>query len=212
MSSVPCFDHNYLEYDSWFEENAAIYRAEVRVLGALLPNSGKIIEIGVGTGRFAALLKVPFGVEPSRNMALLARSRGIAVCQAFGELLPFPGESFDCVVLVTVLCFIEEERPFIKECRRLIRPRGHLLIGMIDPQSHLGAVYEACKSDDIFYRFASFRSVEHMVSLVKDSGFEIVDSRQTILGMPHQASEWDDIRDGYGAGAFVGLLARITDS
>lgn len=208
MSSVPLFNRNYLEYDSWFEKNAAILQAEIRVLEALLPGGGEILEVGAGTGRFAVALGATYAVEPSRNMARVVKSRGCTVCQALGERLPFERERFDCVVLITVLCFVDNERPIIAECWRVIKRQGHLLIGMIDAQSQLGAVYEARKSSDTFYGAASFHSVEHTVSLVKAAGFEIAASRQTILGMPYQTPGWDDLRDKWGDGAFVGLLAR----
>jgi len=212
MSTVTIFDHNYVHYDRWFEENASVYQAEVRALKALLPKGGTALEVGAGTGRFAVALELLFAVEPSRNMASVARSRGVAVCQAFGEALPYPRQSFDWILMATVLCFVDNEKAILAECHRVTRPQGHLLIGMIDPQSQLGAIYEARKSTDAFYSVASFHSVEHTTHLLKDGGFEVEDCAQTILGMPYQTPGWDDVRSGYGSGAFVGLLARKLDA
>ena len=212
MSSVSIFDENYLQYDSWFDENTAVFQAEVLALKALLPNCGKALEVGAGTGRFGVALELRYAVEPSRNMALIAKSRGIAVCQALGESLPFPRESFDCVLLITVLCFVENERSLLAECHRVIKPQGHVLIGMIDPKSQLGAIYETRKAINIFYRAASFQSIGHTISLLKDAGFEVTNRAQTIFGMPYQTPGWDDIKCGSGGGAFVGLLARKLDA
>lgn len=39
----------------------------------LLPNIGKGVEIGVGTGRFSAPLGIKLGVDPSWEMSKLAR-------------------------------------------------------------------------------------------------------------------------------------------
>jgi hypothetical protein len=46
----------------------------------MLPEGGTGIEIGVGTGRFAAPLGIKVGVEPARAMGEIARrERGIEV-------------------------------------------------------------------------------------------------------------------------------------
>jgi hypothetical protein len=83
---------------------------------------------------------------------------------------------------------------------------------MIDPQSQLGTIYESRKATDIFYSAASFHSIEHTFSLLKNARFEIVDRAQTIVGLPHQTPGWDDTKKGWGEGAFVGLLARKLDA
>jgi hypothetical protein len=83
---------------------------------------------------------------------------------------------------------------------------------MIDPQSRLGAVYEARKATDVFYRVASFHSVGHTLSILRHAGFEITNRAQTILGMPYQTPGWEDVKAGYGNGAFVGLLATKLDA
>jgi hypothetical protein len=51
-----------------------------------IPIGRKGLEVGVGTGRFAQALNIPYGVEPSRAMANLARKRGIELPQSgFGK-------------------------------------------------------------------------------------------------------------------------------
>jgi ubiquinone/menaquinone biosynthesis C-methylase UbiE len=69
-----------------------------------IPGSGSGVEIGVGTGRFAASLGIPIGVEPAPRMAELARHRGIEVLEGVAKSkLPFADGSFDFAVLVTVV-------------------------------------------------------------------------------------------------------------
>ena len=84
------FEANIDRYDRWYEEHRRAYRAELDAVRRLLPAAGSGLEIGVGTGRFAAPLGVGVGLDPSLgNAALrapprrfdgLRRRRGAAVC------------------------------------------------------------------------------------------------------------------------------------
>jgi ubiquinone/menaquinone biosynthesis C-methylase UbiE len=212
MSSVTVFDQNYLQYDTWFDENAPVFEAEIRALRGLLPTGGTALEVGAGTGRFAVALGIPHAVEPSHNMARVAKSRGIAVCRALGESLPYPSEIFDSALLITVLCFVQDQGPLISECCRVTKSQGQLLIAMIDPHSQLGAIYESRKATDVFYRVASFHSIDQTISLLHNAGLEVTNCAQTIMGMPYHTPGWDETRSGFGEGAFVGLLARKLDA
>jgi len=51
-------------YDRWYERHPAAYAAELAALRALRPSFRRGLEVGVGTGRFAAPLGVAFGVRP----------------------------------------------------------------------------------------------------------------------------------------------------
>jgi SAM-dependent methyltransferase len=56
-----------------------------------MPSVGDAVEIGVGSGRFAAPIGVRFGVDPARVMLQIARSRGVDAAMGVGEALPFAG-------------------------------------------------------------------------------------------------------------------------
>jgi len=212
MSSLPAFDNNYVEYDRWFDDNPAVFEAEIRAVKALFPSHGTALEVGAGTGRFTVALGAAHAAEPSHNMALVAKARGAVVSQAVGEALPYVTGAFDCVLLITVLCFVHDEQQVIDECRRVLRSEGHLLLATLDPQSELGLGYESRKAENAFYSGASFRPIGHTISLLQDSGFEVVDLAQTIIGMPYRTPGWDELKKGIGAGAFAVILARNLDA
>ena len=67
------------------DQHLPAYEPEIRAVKELVPPSGKGLEIGVGTGQFAALLGVKVGVEPAKAMAAIARKRkrGIKVLDAY---------------------------------------------------------------------------------------------------------------------------------
>jgi len=86
------FQRTWKSYDAWYDGHQALYQSELAALKKAVP-SGEGLEIGVGTGRFAAPLGVRFGLDPAWNMRRLAKKRKILVIQGLGESLPFKNES-----------------------------------------------------------------------------------------------------------------------
>jgi SAM-dependent methyltransferase len=133
------------EYDAWFDRNAGLYEAELHAIKAGLPASGCGLEIGVGTGRFAATLGIRTGLDPSPAMAAIARTRGVDVTIGKAELLPFVGEEFDYALIVTTICIAGDLGAAFREAARVLKPGGSLVVGFIDRDSPLGRQYAARK-------------------------------------------------------------------
>ncbi len=208
MAGVDVFDQYAREYDSWFDKHPELYRAEVNAVRRFVPPVGIGIEIGVGTGRFSVPFGVPFGVEPSCPMAQAGKHRGIAVCQAVGERVPFPDGQFDFALLVTVICFIDDVPVLLQEAWRALKPGGRLILGFIDRDSVLGKLYESRKESDEFYHQARFYSAAQVADHVLQVGFDRLEFCQTLFGLPRETPEIEPVREGYGEGAFVVLSAR----
>lgn len=207
IDRVTAFDKHAGEYDFWFDENKQIYQAEVNALRRLIPQTGFGIEVGVGTGRFAIPFGIRMGVEPSRNMAQIAKSRNIAVCLAVGEHLPFADNLFDFVLLVTVVCFVNDVTQLLREVRRVIKVGGKVITAFIDKDSVLGQLYESRKDTDKFYKEAHFYSAPEIITLVQQIGLGGLQFCQTIMGLPNNSTTAYQIRNDYGAGAFVVVSA-----
>ncbi len=105
------FDTHSSRYEAWFDNHAAAYVSELLALRAFLPWTGVGIEIGVGSGRFAAPLGIRFGIDPSPRMLALAAARGIEVVGGVAEALPFAPGSFDHALVVTTICFVDSPAP-----------------------------------------------------------------------------------------------------
>jgi ubiquinone/menaquinone biosynthesis C-methylase UbiE len=209
MSVVTVFDQQAREYDEWFDAHEPVYQAELATLRRFVPTDGLSIEVGVGTGRFAVPLGIRFGIDPSRSMLTIARSRGLHVCQAVGERLPFQDEQFDLVLLVTVICFVDDVPTLLRELGRVLKPGGWLVVGFINLNSELGRGYQARKEASAFYRSARFYSAEEVADWVKRAGFNVIQFSQTLFGGSRNLSTRDlEVRQGYGDGAFVALVAQ----
>jgi ubiquinone/menaquinone biosynthesis C-methylase UbiE len=219
VQGVTVFDERAEEYDLWFDENRLILQTEISALRPFVPETGTGLEIGVGTGRFAVALGVEVGIDPARRTLQIARARGIEVCQAFGEHLPFEADHFEYALLVTVDPFVPDVRCLLKEVWRVLKPAGSLILGMIDKSSPLGQVYESHKQEDPFYQVAHFHTTEEIITHLERAGFEVLQARQTITGIPDTTVTTEQVEEGYavdalqiqeghGEGAFVAMKAE----
>lgn len=213
MPVVTVFDQQTQQYDDWFDGHESVYQAELAALRKFVPATGMGIDVGVGTGRFALPLGVQFGLDPSRAMLQVARRRGIQVCQAIGERMPFGDRQFDLVLLVTVICFVDNVPALFRELRRVLKTDGQLIIGFINRESEGGRLYESHKDANMFYRDARFYSVAEMADWVKEAGFGSLRWCQTLFGDPREGTTKDlEVRDGSRDGAFVVLSAQKIDT
>ena len=207
-NKIDIFDKCFEEYDKWFDTYLSVYQSELRAVEMLLPKVGKGIEIGVGTGRFSVPFGITIGVEPSRRMAKIARSRGITVYDSQAENLPFKENVFDFVLMVTTICFLEDPLKALREIRRILHSSGKIIIGMLDKDSPLGRQYEVSKNDSKFFKYAEFYSVRQVLEWLKTSGYSNVHVLQTIFRRPEEIIALEPVKEGYGEGLFAVISAQ----
>ena len=133
-------------YDAWYDgaHGRLLFDLELACLRPLVPpGPGPRIEVGVGSGRFAAALGLEVGLDPARSPLRLAAGRAVAVVQGAGERLPFGDGTFGAVVLVVTLCFADDPAALLGEARRVLAPSGRLVAGVVPLESAWGRRYEA---------------------------------------------------------------------
>jgi len=204
------FEKNSGRYEQWFEDHPLAYQAELRAVRRLLPKKGRGMEIGVGTGRFAAPLGINIGVEPSAAMRRRAAARGIHTLPGVAESLPFSADEFDFALMVTTVCFVDDLETSFRECARVLKDHGILIVGLVDRDSPLGRMYEKHRHQSAFYTEATFYSTEEIVAAMRKTGFDDFAFVQTIFHSLDKVQPDEDIRDGYGEGSFVVIKGICT--
>ncbi len=168
------------EYDRWFEDHREVYLAELsRIRRVLPPQDSRSLEVGAGSGRFAAPLGIALGMEPSRALGRMARRRGIKIVRGRAEALPFRDGSFSSVLLVTVLCYLDDPQAALRELRRILLPGGFLVVAFIEREGQVHRNYLRDGGKGRFLSRAKFYSQEDVRAFLGDTGFAVtrIDSR-----------------------------------
>jgi SAM-dependent methyltransferase len=207
MTQTTAFETEADRYDQWFVRHDTAYFSELSAVRRLLPQRGLGIEIGVGTGRFASALGIRIGVDPSVNMLQRAHGRDLTVVRGIAEALPFRDGTFDYGLIVTTICFVDDAGAMMCEARRILKPGGDLVIGFIDRESPLGRRYLAGRSENVFYRNATFYSSHDVELLLTDTGFGKLTWAQTLFEVSSDRAPIESARPGYGEGSFVVVRA-----
>ncbi len=190
------------KYDRWYEApfGGSAYRLEVKCLESLMGNFNRGLEIGVGTGRFASALGVEFGVDPSYEMLTLAKARGVRCVQGVGESLPFKEKSFDLTLIVVSICFVKDPFRVLKECRRVLRDNGRLIMGFIPRESRWADFYlQKAQEGHPIYRHAKFYPFDRVKEWINRAGFNLERVKSTLLEKPQDKEpiRSSDITEGF---------------
>ncbi|AGX86183.1 class I SAM-dependent methyltransferase [Candidatus Symbiobacter mobilis] len=200
MAKTGPFDQYTDRYDYWFDRNQEIYLAELEAIRrAMPPHPVKGLEVGVGSGKFAAPFGIQIGVEPSANMACKAERLGISVFRNVAEHLPFADMEFEMVLMVATICFVDNVLASFQEAFRVLQPHGCMIVGFVDKESALGKKYIDHSTTSVFYKDATFFSVPEVVRYLTDAGFVDLTFQQTLIPGAKQGK----VEDGWGQGAFV---------
>ena len=208
MVKIEPFEKYPNRYDNWFEKHRYVYQSEVKAVKEILPDYKKGIELGVGTGRFAEPLNIKYGIDPSYRMRQAARRKGIDVFPGAAEKIPFKDETFDLVLMVTTLCFLDDVGKAFGEVYRILQKGGYFISGFVDKNSKLGKFYQEYKDKNTFYRIANFYSVSEVMCYLKIAHFNNFYFKQTIFQSINKISEVEPVLDGYGVGSFVVVRAQ----
>jgi ubiquinone/menaquinone biosynthesis C-methylase UbiE len=176
------FEEHAEDYDTWFDDHNNVYQAQMRVLRRAVPGFHRGLEVGVGSGRFAAPLGITCGIDPSQNLIRMAKQKGVKVALGEAEHLPYRAGSFDFVLMMTVICFLDDIPRAFQETHRVLEPGGILAAGFIEAGGEIFQKYQHESIKGRFLRFATFRTCEEVVFFFKDAGFENVSILQRVRG------------------------------
>ena len=208
MPRTEAFERYSEAYDEWFQKHADLYESEIAAIRPFIPRDREGMEVGVGSGKFAAPFGIRIGVEPSEKMAARARVLGIDVYPGVAETLPFSDERFEFVLMVTTVCFVDDVPASFREAFRVLKSGGCIIVGLVDRESDLGGRYEANRDSSRLYNDAVFYSVKEILRYLEGASFGSQEMKQTLV--PGKAP--GTVLDGSGKGAFVAIKGVKPDS
>ena len=188
-------------YDAWYdleEKGRYLYESELRCLKPMVEQGVSILEIGVGTGRFAMHFPNAVGADPSFNALGMAKSRGVKTVQAGGETLPFKDETFGYILIIITLSFVDNPLDLLREARRVLKSEGRIIIGFVEKNSTWGSLYSEKKRDGRpFYSDARFFSFSEIEGLLHESDLNITTVKSTLLQRPDEPRRVEEPVEGY---------------
>jgi SAM-dependent methyltransferase len=217
------FDAAAEAFDAWFAKNANVFESELLAEKQFLSDPENTLSIGCGTGLFEERLGIRRGVEPAEGMARLARKRGIDVRIAPAENVPYENESFNGVLLGTILSYVKDRRKAMSEALRVLKRGGHIVVSNLPKEGSYAMLYDLAairgKYDPEtapehpypleFIEAGTWVSTGEVVELMKNAGFVGLEYLQTLTRHPKYTN--DSVErpvPGYDKGDYVVIRAR----
>lgn len=175
------YDRIAATYDRRFRRDGMSGTADALLAVARELDARRILEVGCGTGRWLADLRPItqqlYGLDLAAGMLAKARERErrLHLVRGRADHLAFPAASFDLVYCVNAIHHFDEQRAFVFEARRLLRPDGALAVVGMAPhfcqdQYYLYQYFEGVYETDLA-RFPSWGTV---LDWMAAAGFERV--------------------------------------
>lgn len=141
---------------------------------------GKALDLGCGLGEFSIKLKKlgfkVFCMDGSESYIKNAKKLGFNAKQAdFNKKIEIKSNTFDLVSCLEVIEHIEKSEQFIKEIRRVLKKKGHLLISTPN-YAFFGVrlkILLGLQIPDEGYHFRFF-TYKSLINLLKKEGFSII--------------------------------------
>jgi len=142
------FDKTAEEYFQWYDDDTWLGYAfcirKLRVLEMFDKDGGKVLDVGCGPGVMAEdMLKRNnefWGVDVSTEMIRqgeerFGRNDQVHFSTGTAENLDFPDNTFDAVMSMGVIEFVDNDQQALKEMIRVLKPDGTLIVAFISKYS-----------------------------------------------------------------------------
>lgn len=187
------------EYDAWYKTSLGTLsdKLEKEVVFSLIEikQGDAVLDAGCGTGNYTIELAkrgaTIVGIDSSEEMLAWAglKAKGERLKASFQVAdamnLPFPDSSFDAVISNGLLCFLKEPEKALIEMRRVLKPGGRLVVGVLNRWSPW-AFFRRIKGlfKDTIYNQAHFISPPELEGLLKRAGFDVKDVKTCLFFFP----------------------------
>jgi SAM-dependent methyltransferase len=226
------FDGYADKYDEWFMKNENLFTSELRLFKKVLGDiSGKtLLSVGCGSGLFESYIENSNieGIEPSADMAEIARKRGINVIKiGLIENVELTDDKYDIIYFNGSSSYMEDLSPVYGKCLKALKENGKLILLDVPKESAFGFMYLLGKSlntyDHEFLEGAMpelpyplalatsgvWHTTEEKINVLKNLGINKFSYYQTLIKNPlYTNEEAEEVSEGYKRGGYVAIIAE----
>ena len=226
------FDGYADKYDEWFMKNENLFTSELRLFKKVLGDiSGKtLLSVGCGSGLFESYIENSNieGIEPSADMAEIARKRGINVIKiGLIEDVELTDNKYDIIYFNGSSSYMEDLSFVYGKCLKALKESGKLILLDVPKESAFGFMYLLGKSlntyDHEFLEGAMpslpyplalassgiWHTTEEKINILKNLGINKFSYYQTLIKNPlYTNEEAEEVSDGYKSGGYVAIIAE----
>lgn len=224
------FDQYAEKYDSWFLNNKNVLYSEVKLVSHFLNDAGRILSIGCGSGLFEMILEKDFGivikdgVEPSSDMASIARKRGMSVQVATAEDAVIEKDVYDTILYNGSPSYISDLKKALSNSYSALKNGGKIILIDVPKESSYGLLYNLAKSTgtwehpllkDVYPRDpypielvnqSNWRTTSEKIKLMKEIGLSDPEFAQTLTKHPvYSGDQEEEPIEGYDSGDYVAV-------
>ena len=229
------FDGYADKYDEWFMKNDKLFTSELRLFEKVLGDiqGKKLLSVGCGSGLFESYIDSSNieGIEPSEDMAEIARKRGINVIKiGLIEDVDLPEEKYDIIYFNGSSSYMEDLSAVYGNCLRALKANGRLILLDVPKESAFGFMYLLGKSLNTYdheylngampklpYPLALassgvWHTTEEKIYVLKELGISRFSYYQTLVKNPlYTNEEPEEVIEGYKSGGYVAIIAEKTN-
>lgn len=228
------FDKYASEYDRWFIDNPNVLASEVALVAASLEGAPQpVLSVGCGSGLFEDIMRkahkidITDGVEPSTGMADIARKRGMNVTIATGEEYDYPKGKYGTILFNGSPSYITDLAGIVRKVYDALPSYGRIILVDVPKESTYGIMYNLAKALGTwnhpllegvyppnpypieFVNVANWRTTAEKLQILKEAGFNIVKSMQTLTTHPlYSDLNMEEPCEGYDRGDYVAIIAE----
>lgn len=229
---MAAFDEHASAYDSWFFDNQNLLTSELKLVAHFLDKHSEILSIGCGSGLFESLLAqdydihVKHGIEPSKDMAEIAKKRGLQVDISPAETCDIEPNKFGIIMFNGSVSYINDLDPCIKKAFDALKTGGKLIVIDVPKESGFASLYNLASSLNTWehpllahispadpypielVKSANWRTSDEKIALMQANGFVDFEYAQTLLTHPMYANDKvQEVIEGYDRGDYVAICA-----
>lgn len=180
MANAPTLEYDRIarEYDARYRHNRYLGTEKTLTAFAATAPGLRVLEVGCGTGFWLEFLEARgarvTGLDRSRQMLAVARTRGLAATLVYGaaESIPFADRSFDRVFAVNAAHHFDDLGAFVDEAHRVLAPDGALMVIGLDPTRGTDRWYVYDYFDGTLASdMRRYPSSERLAARMTDAGF-----------------------------------------